>query len=57
VESANVTLSLVELESGHTLFVVYYQVRGDDLQEMFDEVATDFALRLEIALWEKWINR
>lgn len=57
VQSANVTLTLVDLESGQTIFVVYYHMSGDDLQEEFDEVAADFAFRLEIALWEQWIER
>jgi len=57
VESADVTLSLVEIESGQVLYSVFYKMRGDDLQERFDEVAVDFTQRLEITLWKKWIKR
>jgi hypothetical protein len=57
IESANVTLGLVALDTGREVFSVYYRASGENLQEAFDEVAADFAVRLELALWRSWIER
>jgi hypothetical protein len=55
IESARVTLRLVDLELGETVFAVVYFVSGDNLHEMSREVAEDFAVVFEIALWRQWI--
>jgi hypothetical protein len=57
IESANVTLNLVALDTQRVVYSVYYKASGENLQEAFDEVAADFAVRLEIALWRSWIER
>lgn len=56
IESANVTLSLVALDTDRVIYSVFYKASGENLQEAFDEVAADFAVRLEIALWRSWIE-
>ena len=57
IESADVTLKLVELASGRTVFSMIYEVAGDDMEELLDEAAADFAALLEISLWRHWIEQ